>query len=217
MNNIDLAAQLKKPHGEYGKEVGANLYITNRVYIESVVDIMDIGQDDSILEIGPGTGLHLKYMLDKEPDISYTGIDLSELMVDEANRLNQDLLVDGRIGFYYGSSEELEFADNSFDIVLTLNTIYFMDEIDVHMKEIYRVLKPGGRFYLGFFTRNFLNELPFAQDFYKYEQNEAIELLERNGFAIEDIHTENAKSTGVNGEEMNKESVFIKALKNEEE
>ncbi|HEX2984966.1 MAG TPA: hypothetical protein VHO28_15620 [Ignavibacteriales bacterium] len=35
MNNIDLAAQLKKPHGEYGKEVGANLYITNRVYIES--------------------------------------------------------------------------------------------------------------------------------------------------------------------------------------
>lgn len=213
MNDTDLAAQLKKPHGEFGKEVGANLYATNRAYIESVLDLMEIHPNDNILEISPGTGLHLKYLLDKANNIHYTGIDFSELMVEEANRLNRELVVDGDIGFYFGSSEDLEFADNSFDTILTLNTIYFWDDADTHFSEILRVLKPGGCFYLGFFTRNFLNELPFAKDFYKYEQAEAVELLEKHGFTIDGIHTENTRNAGVNGEEMNKESVFIKAIK----
>jgi ubiquinone/menaquinone biosynthesis C-methylase UbiE len=51
-------------------------------------------------------------------------------------------------------AEALPFADCSFDYALSVTTICFVDNINVMLKEAFRVLKPGGVLVIGFIDRN---------------------------------------------------------------
>jgi len=49
-----------------------------------------------------------------------------------------------------GVAENLPFGDQEFDIALMITTICFVDDVDASFSEAYRVLKPKGRFIIGF-------------------------------------------------------------------
>jgi ubiquinone/menaquinone biosynthesis C-methylase UbiE len=80
----------------------------------------------------------------------------------------------------------LPFPDASFERVLCVNTIYFWPDPARALREIHRVLKPGGRLVLGYGSKAFLRLNPLTWfGFRVYSDGKTRRLLEEAGFAAE--------------------------------
>lgn len=96
-----------------------------------------------ILEIGFGTGLNLFYYPESVKKI--TAIDKNSGMAKQAEKKIRlsNIKVDKKIV----SSEQLSFEDESFDSVVSTYTLCSIRQVHQALSEIYRVLKPSGRFF----------------------------------------------------------------------
>lgn len=98
--------------------------------------------EEEILEIGFGTGINLKFYPQNVKKI--IGVDANKGMLKQAQKkLNGKI----EIELLEQSSESLPFSDNSISAVASTYTLCSIKEINAALKEIYRVLKPGGRYY----------------------------------------------------------------------
>lgn len=109
--------------------------------IHDAVRSFPIPSGASLLEVGVGTGMSLESYPE---DIDVTGIDLSESMLAEAERLISDRQW-SHINVMSMNAEELDFEDSSFDFVTSFHTISVVSNPRAMMGEIVRVCKPGGR------------------------------------------------------------------------
>jgi SAM-dependent methyltransferase len=77
----------------------------------------------------------------------------------------------------------MDYQEESFDVVTTINTIYFWEDTRKGLSEIYRVLKPGGVFYLGVITKETLDSIFYTRSgFKKFKDEEYLELGREAGF-----------------------------------
>ncbi|KUH31910.1 ubiquinone biosynthesis protein [Thermococcus celericrescens] len=93
-----------------------------------------------VLEIGVGTGFMLPYYPE---DIELHTIDAVPEMLEVAKKKAKELGLNA--SFYVMDAERLEFPDESFDTVLSTFVFCTVPNPENAMKEIHRVLKPGGR------------------------------------------------------------------------
>ncbi len=109
-----------------------------------------------VLEIGFGTGLNLAYYPCSIHKI--TTIDVNPGMNALANKRisNSDIIVEQLLL----SSENLPMPDNTFDSVISTWTLCSIANVQQALQEVYRVLKPGGRF---FFVEHGLSDKPSVQ------------------------------------------------------
>lgn len=183
----EIARQLRKPEGEMGKKIGIMMNEGNLFMNKSAIEALSLTPGDHILEIGPGNGLFVKDILSVDDSIRYTGVDFSELMIEEAKEINSEWLEKKRAEFVLANVEKLPCKDHSFTKIFTINTLYFWNEPKIVLKEIKRVLKPGGKFLLVFRPEESLSQLPFTKFGFKmYKSSEASELLSQNDFKIID-------------------------------
>jgi ubiquinone/menaquinone biosynthesis C-methylase UbiE len=117
-----------------------------------VMDALGVGQADHVLDIGCGHGRSLTELAARAPQGRIVGLDPSELMVEIAKRRNRPLVEAGRVDVILSSVESLSFADDTFDKVVCVHVLYFWKDIEKSLREIARVLKPGGRLGLLFRT-----------------------------------------------------------------
>ena len=99
----------------------------------------------TMLDIGCGGGATLRRLLKRSKDAQVYGIDISEESVAKAKRVNADVL-DKQVFVTQGSAEKLPYEDGKFDLVTAVETIYFWPNLPECLKEVRRVLKPGGQF-----------------------------------------------------------------------
>jgi ubiquinone/menaquinone biosynthesis C-methylase UbiE len=99
--------------------------------------------EEEILEIGFGTGINLKFYPQNVKKIF--GVDANRGMLKQA----QKKITNGSIEIELKnqSSEILPFPDNSINAVASTYTLCSIKEINTALKEIHRVLKPGGKYY----------------------------------------------------------------------
>ncbi len=103
---------------------------------------------DIVLDIGCGAGVDtILAALMAGPSGTVTGIDLVPEMLARA-RENSRLVGAENIEFREGSAEELPFPDASFDAVISNGVFNLVVDKVKALSEVYRVLKPGGRFML---------------------------------------------------------------------
>lgn len=95
-----------------------------------------------ILEVGSGRGGGLSYITRYLSPKSAVGLDLCELAVEFCNKFHTL----NNIKFIQGNAQEMPFADGSFDVVLNIESSHRYPDVDLFLKEAYRVLKPGGYF-----------------------------------------------------------------------
>src|SRR5256884_3811804 len=94
-----------------------------------------------VLEIGCGVGTDgLQFA---RAGATYTGVDLTEAAVDLARKNFESAGMPGE--FRVSDAEKLDFTDESFDIVYSHGVLHHTPDIEVAVREIHRVLKPGGR------------------------------------------------------------------------
>jgi len=98
-----------------------------------------------ILDVATGTA-DFAIAAGSIPDAIVTGIDISEGMLEVGRRKIRDQKLDHRISLERGDSENLPFGDNYFDAVIVAFGVRNFEDLDQGMREIGRVLKPGGNF-----------------------------------------------------------------------
>ena len=105
---------------------------------------ISVGNHDTILDVGCGGGrtIHKLAAIAKEGRIF--GIDHSEDSVATANRTNRQWIEMGRVEIRQGSVSHLPFSDRMFDLVTAVETHYYWPDLPADMREVLRVLKPGG-------------------------------------------------------------------------
>ena len=95
-----------------------------------------------VLEIGCGAGGGAAFIARNYQPKSVTGIDLLPVNIEEAEARGS---VPG-LTFALGDATALQFPDNSFDVVVNIESSHCYSSIEKFFSEVKRVLKPGGVF-----------------------------------------------------------------------
>jgi ubiquinone/menaquinone biosynthesis C-methylase UbiE len=113
-----------------------------------------------------------------------------------------------------GSSDNLPFEKSSFDKIYCINVIYFWKSPQLHLREIYRVLKPGGIFCTGFRPKENLSKFSFSNfDFTFYTEGEWKNSIEENGFQFIKSVSRIDSESGTNSKNVPFESLSVVSAK----
>lgn len=210
----ELGAQLRHPNGNTGLELGKYMAVNNANMIRESLDAMAVQNVESVLEIGFGSGAHVSDILKRGDYIKYHGIDISSWMVDEARKNNKHWVDAGRALFQQSDGQSIAFEDKSFNVVLSVNTLYFWDQPRQYLDEMWRVLKPGGRLILAFAEKSFLEKVDAQQIGFKiYDTAEIEELKQKAGFVNVSKRQISEHVDGKLGKNMERQFVVTKAFR----
>ncbi len=107
-----------------------------------------VSKGETVLDIGCGAGVDtFVAAILVGPEGRVTGIDLIPEMVDRA-RTNLEKTSLKNVTFQEGSAEQLSFSDRAFDVVISNGVFNLIPDKAKALKEVFRVLKPSGRFLL---------------------------------------------------------------------
>jgi len=136
-------SQFAKPTGFFGKILAKGMARGHKDFYKNAARAIDPKNDDIYLEIGFGSGIFIKKYISHVSKIA--GIDYSEDMVKLASDINRNLVESGKAEFKQGYASSLPWADNEFTVVAAIEVFFFLNETEKTLKEIFRILKPGGR------------------------------------------------------------------------
>lgn len=175
-----LAGQLGKPTGWRGRLVGNGLNRRNRPMVATAVDALGLRPGAAAADLGFGGGIGLDLLHEAVgPTGTVHGVDLSPDMVELATRR----FPWARLAC--GSLTALPLPDGTLDGVLTVNTIYFVDDVATAFAEIARVLAPSGTFALGIGDPDAMAGRPYTPYGFRVRPvDEVIELMSGTGLDV---------------------------------
>ncbi len=101
-----------------------------------------------VLDVGCGTGTLAGWLAASTWPVNVVGMDYAEGMCREASAKVAGRTLSARACFAAGDSEHLPFADGAFDVVTCSNSFHHYPHQQVVVREMRRVLRPGGRLVL---------------------------------------------------------------------
>jgi len=107
-------------------------------YLASMTPIRDM----DVLEVGSGRGGGAIHIATKFTPKSYLGMDIAQSAVDLANKVH----LAPNLKFIQGSAESIPLSDNSVDVIINVESSHAYGSVDNFLKEVTRVLRPGGHF-----------------------------------------------------------------------
>ena len=160
----------RRPTGSLGRQVAESMNSHHRPLREWGLKLGSFSDHARILEAACGGGMTARALIRKRGVSSLVGFDLSEEMARFSRRINRDGCETARCAFLAADVSNLPFSDYSFDEAVAFETIYFWPNLVRGLRELLRVLRPGGRMLI-------VNEL------YRYpglteEEKDVIKLLE---------------------------------------
>ena len=138
----------RRPKGIGGKMMVAMMNIGHRALADWGLRYLSIAPDAKVLDCGCGGGANIRKLIELCPQGIAKGIDYSAVSVQKARRLNQTAIADGRCEVVQGSVSEMPFVDADFDLVTAFETVYFWLDLLQCFREVCRVLKQSGTFFL---------------------------------------------------------------------
>lgn len=172
-----IAGQLRRPSRPVGPVAGAVLDRGNRRINRTAVELLNLERRHEVLEIGFGGGSALARLLELT-DRRVAGLELSQAMLRRASRRFRGALADGRLELRQGDVSALPYPEATFDRVLTVQTIHFWPSPEQGMREVLRVLRPGGRFVLAKATTEEMQKRAFTRyGFHFFSDQELRELF----------------------------------------
>lgn len=181
-------------HGYYENDKNITPLQAQEILIEKLIELIELQPDMKILDAGCGMGGSSIYLA-KKFNADVTGITLSQKQVEIARQQCQLENIQN-VNFKIEDALSLQsFADNSFDIVWSLESCEQFYDKDLFIEQAFRVLKPGGKLmlatwcsdqeeYQGELAQRYLKlclafDLPYMPTIAAYQMS-----LERGGFTV---------------------------------
>lgn len=132
-----------KPSGPLGR-VGARLMVMLlRPTYRAMAAELELQSDDDLLDVGCGSANLLAEHASHVRHVA--GLDASEIQVGMARRQLAERLANGSAELALGDAARLPWDDGRFSVVTSLNTLKFVPDPEGALREMCRVLRPGGR------------------------------------------------------------------------
>ena len=138
----------RSPAGLGGKLMVRMMNVGHRALARWGLRFLPLSADAKVLDCGCGGGANIKRLLKKCPQGIVKGIDYSPVSVEKSQKVNEAAITEGRCAVLQGSVADMMFADNWFDAVTAFETVYFWPDLPQCFREVYRVLKVGGTFFI---------------------------------------------------------------------
>lgn len=180
----------KKPQGKFGKMVVNAMNKGHAPLCNWAFDLVSFDNEEKVLDVGCGGGGNIIRLLKKYPSIKVDGVDYSATSVESSIQNTQKFK--SRTNIVCGDVMNLPFEDNSYDKVISFESIYFWPDPVEGLKEIAMVLKDKGRIILALEMTN-----PQKAQFWTkrcegmniYTPEELKEFLLKAGFEDIQLHT----------------------------
>jgi len=139
-----MVRQSRKPTGRFGTFYAGLMNIGHSRVTRWGLNHVLINKNDTLLDIGCGGGKTVNTLAKMATEGKIYGIDYSEVSVAVATKTNKRFIDAGRVEILHASVDSLPFPDNLFDLATAVESYYFWPNLIDNLKEIRRVLKPGG-------------------------------------------------------------------------
>lgn len=179
--NEYIAKQFANPRGIGGRIVMAVMNRQNAQMYEETERLLRPRNDDIILDIGCGNGIMLERIV-HACDCHLIGTDISEDALEIAKRR----LAETNVELLRCPVDDTPLEDATVDKALTINTIYFWEDLASGFEEIARVLKPEGIFTSTHYTNRALESYSHTQFGYRMRtEQEVVSAAEIAGFTVQ--------------------------------
>ena len=113
--------------------------------LDDYLETMDIDRADTVLDMGCGTGVAARTIAKRSGFRGHvTGVDLSPVFIDTANRLAHEEGIEGRVRFEVGDTRSVRFPPRSFEAVVMHTLISHVDDPVAILSTARRLMRPGG-------------------------------------------------------------------------
>jgi len=177
-----IGSQFGNPRGFVGSICCVIMNIINKAMYKNTVSLIKMASDEKVLDIGYGNGYLLECIYKKTKANLY-GIDISEDMKIQATKRNKAAQNDEKLFLDTGDCCDLKYEDEFFDVVTSINTVYFWQDTVKGLSEIHRTLNKNGSFYNVVYTKEWLDKLSYTEKgFKKYSSDELVAFGKLAGF-----------------------------------
>ena len=161
-------------------------YQNHSLYKETI-QLLLLSDSDNVLDIGCGNGYVLN-LLACQYNCAFAGIDTSPSIIQAASDRNRIFVENGRMELICQDVSSMSFTDGSFSKAYSINTVYFWNDLNSTMLEIWRVLKPNGVFINTLYSNETLAKFTHTQFGYKRYTREQLENAGKNvGFEVDAV------------------------------
>ena len=135
--------QVRKPGRFAGRPFARMMNYSHSRLTDWGLEHVQIGRDFTILDVGCG-GRTVQKLASRVPNGKVHGVDYAAGSVISSRATNAERIRAGRVEIQEASVSRLPFPDNTFDLITAIETQYYWPNLLEDMREILRVLKPGG-------------------------------------------------------------------------
>jgi cyclopropane fatty-acyl-phospholipid synthase-like methyltransferase len=186
------AVENSRAFDDYSKRVfGANFGqhgFSDVKQIQVILDLLKLNKFSKVLDIGCGNGKMAEFISDMT-HASVTGIDYIQEAIEQATKRTQNKR--NRLNFVVANLEFLDFTPESFDAIVSVDTIFFGRSMEGTITSLNQILKAGGRmavFNGNYQQGNFLTALAannLTYQVYDFGQEQVKHMLLKNKVAKE--------------------------------
>ncbi|OPY70680.1 MAG: Malonyl-(acyl-carrier protein) O-methyltransferase [Syntrophorhabdaceae bacterium PtaU1.Bin034] len=177
---IDRTA--RKPEGRWARKSYRNPRAHQRSF-RLIMEALRLNDNDIYCEIGCGGGALLTMAMAKAK--RGAAIDHSREMVEVAMENNRRAVEEGRLEILQGNAERLPWESGSFTACASANMFFFVENPGAMLSEVFRVLKPGGRFSMVTMGNGLLGKITFGwlYSLRTYSDSQMASMLRSAGFS----------------------------------
>jgi SAM-dependent methyltransferase len=137
-------SQCQKPSGWIGRFIVWNMNSRHSRLTDWGLSQIEVKRQNKVLDVGCGGGKTVNKLAALAREGKVFGIDYSDVSVSVAKKLNAHSIEQGRVEIHEASVLELPFDEDAFDLVTAVETHFWWPDLLAGLREIFRVLKPGG-------------------------------------------------------------------------
>lgn len=139
-----MVNQCRKPTGWLGRFILRRMNSSHSKLTDWGLSNISIEKRATILDVGCGGGRTISKLAEIAAEGNVFGVDYSPESVAASRKTNAKWIDAGRVEIQEGSVSHLPFPDGIFDLVTAVETHFFWPDLPGDMREVFRVLKPGG-------------------------------------------------------------------------